>query len=255
MFSASACLPANRQLHFAGTTIVALLFLLNPRSIPSILMGACVGYLVCPALIGLAHGFIEFAIVIGVFLAMHKLSTGKVSGTARLGRRRRWRWQRSGLVWSGVAGPRESARVSLPRSHSLAVCGGVACVCVSCPDRRGRGDPARRLLLRMVTITESVTALRASRRRCGCRRCSRHPLAACLTSSSLCIDRPPMRPFLSVLPGSAISSTSTTRPRRSSTRPIRSWATSTCGCASQPATSHSNRCCMYLAANQRRAYA
>ena len=108
----SLCPPANRQLHFAGTTIVALLFLLNPRSIPSILLGACVGYLVCPALIGLAHGFVEFAVVIGVFLATHKLSTGKVSGahtrTARGGGQR--------FDWATG-----SARVS-PPAISLSLC-------------------------------------------------------------------------------------------------------------------------------------
>jgi len=69
---------ANRKLHFAGTCVVILLFLLNPRSIPSILFAGGVGYMLCPMLQGLSHGFIEFAATIGTFLIMHKLSTGAV---------------------------------------------------------------------------------------------------------------------------------------------------------------------------------
>ena len=66
----------NRQLHFAGTCCVILLFLLNPKSVPSLLFSAAVGYILCPMLIGLSHGLVEFACVVSLFLLMHKLSTG-----------------------------------------------------------------------------------------------------------------------------------------------------------------------------------
>lgn len=66
----------NRQLHFAGTTGVILMFLLNPQSVPSLLFSAAVGYILCPMLIGLSHGLVEFAFVVSLFLVMHKLSTG-----------------------------------------------------------------------------------------------------------------------------------------------------------------------------------
>lgn len=76
--------PVNRKLHFVGTSIVILMFLLNPKAIPSILFGACTGYLVCPALIGLDHGFIEFFVTIGVYLLMFKLSTGRIGVAAAI---------------------------------------------------------------------------------------------------------------------------------------------------------------------------
>lgn len=71
--------PVNRKLHFAGTSIVLAMFLLNFSSLPSILFAACIGYLTCPLFLGVGHGFFEFGIVIGTFILMHKLSTGKVS--------------------------------------------------------------------------------------------------------------------------------------------------------------------------------
>jgi len=66
----------NRQLHFVGTSIVVLLMACNPRSVPSFLMAAMTGLVLSPALIGLSHGFVEFAAVLVVFLLAHKLSTG-----------------------------------------------------------------------------------------------------------------------------------------------------------------------------------
>jgi len=58
---------------------VLLLLLAHPRSVPSLLLGVCAGLLLCPALIGLSHGFIEFGAVGVVFVLAHLLSTGKVS--------------------------------------------------------------------------------------------------------------------------------------------------------------------------------
>jgi hypothetical protein len=57
---------------------VILLFLLNPRSLPSIFFSAALGYICCPLFIGLSHGFVEFGITVSAFILIHKLSTGKV---------------------------------------------------------------------------------------------------------------------------------------------------------------------------------
>lgn len=68
----------NRQLHFAGTSLVILLFLINLRTLPSLLFAGSIGYILSPMLVGLSHGFFELAIVMGVFIMMNKISTGKV---------------------------------------------------------------------------------------------------------------------------------------------------------------------------------
>jgi hypothetical protein len=68
----------NRQLHFVGTSLVLLLFACFPRSLPSVLLAAVVGMVACPLLAGLSHGFVEFGLVMLVFLVAHKLSTGRL---------------------------------------------------------------------------------------------------------------------------------------------------------------------------------
>jgi len=68
----------NRKLHFAGTTVVIALFLMNPRSVPSLLMGVVVGLVLCPMLRGVPTGFIELALVMMTFIGTHKISTGKI---------------------------------------------------------------------------------------------------------------------------------------------------------------------------------
>jgi hypothetical protein len=68
----------NRQLHFVGTSLVLLLFACFPRSLPSVLLATVVGMVACPLLAGLSHGFVEFGLVLLVFLVAHKLSTGRL---------------------------------------------------------------------------------------------------------------------------------------------------------------------------------
>ena len=68
----------NRKLHFAGTSIVLVLLLLNPRSLPAMGFAACVGYALCPLLVGMDHGLIELVVMMLVFLGVHKLSVGKI---------------------------------------------------------------------------------------------------------------------------------------------------------------------------------
>lgn len=66
--------PDNRLLHVIGTCFVTLLMLANFKLVPSVLAGGLTGYLLCQPLIGLPHGFIEFAAFLSTFFLVTRIS-------------------------------------------------------------------------------------------------------------------------------------------------------------------------------------
>lgn len=58
----------NRTLHFIGTTISLLVVLTNPVLINCLIIAYSWGYMACPLLSFLPHGFFELAILFGTFL-------------------------------------------------------------------------------------------------------------------------------------------------------------------------------------------
>ena len=75
----------NQRLHFVGTSVAFVLMLLNPGSFVALGLALSLGFAICPLGRALDTGFVEFGIVLAVFIALAKVRLPRLKREAHPG--------------------------------------------------------------------------------------------------------------------------------------------------------------------------